>query len=181
MKRLAPLSLAFLILYNAFGYYALYAVEQDQAKTISLDQKGETAFKVLKIPVSAYIHLEDTEFEETQGQFLEDGVCYNLIKSRRVNDTLYVYAVYNERADRLTAQFNDYFKDGQMQGASGAQKSPVKQALKNFLKHYLPQPSEWTAGFAVNAQSSLFKFALIKKCRSAIAAGVPTPPPERAV
>ncbi len=140
MKKLASIFLLFSLLYSAFGYYGLLAFEKSQASEMMAADEDATQYKVIKIPVSAYVHLEDRDFEETTGQYEYEGQTYNMVKQRRINDTLEIYALHNERQDQIAAQMNDYVKD-QLGGQKGpVGKSPVKQLLKSFLKDYINHP-----------------------------------------
>ena len=70
LKRFAAISFLFLLLFNAFGYYLLFGYEQKQARqevVESVKNMPNSAFKVIKLPVSAYVHIEDRDFEYTEG------------------------------------------------------------------------------------------------------------------
>ena len=141
MKKIASISLLALLLYNAFGYYALLAYQKEQAKIMTVSETPKTAFKIINIPVSAYVHLEDTDFEYTDGQFEYEGEIFNIVKQRRVNDTLQIYALHNERQDKAAAQFNNYVKDFLTGNNTPIEHSPTKQLLKTFLKDYIGHPT----------------------------------------
>ena len=140
MKKIASISLLLLLLYNAFGYYALLAFQKEQAKHMAIQNDQKAEYKIIRIPVSAYVHLEDTDFEYTDGQFDYEGQTYNMVKQRRVNDVLEIYVLHNEREDQIAAQINDFVKE-QLNTKAPAQKSPAHGMLKSFIKDYIPHPA----------------------------------------
>lgn len=96
----------------------------------------ESAFKVIKLPISAYVHIEDRDFEYIDGEYQSEGQTYNFVKKRIVNDSLELYCINNFRQDKLAAHFNDYVKENILNG-KGTQNQPTKQMLKSFLKEYI--------------------------------------------
>lgn len=139
LKRFAAISFLFLLLFNAFGYYLLFGYEQVQARkdvVQTVKDMPESAFKVIKLPISAYVHIEDRDFEYIEGEYQSEGQTYNFVKKRIVNDSLELYCINNFRQDKLTAHFNDYVKENILNG-KGTQNQPTKQMLKSFLKEYI--------------------------------------------
>ncbi len=139
LKRLAAISFLSLLLFNAFGYYLLFAYEQVQAReevVQSVKNRPESSFKVIKLLVSAYAQIEDREFEYVEGQYQSGGQTYNFVKKRIVNGYLELYCVNNFRQDKLNTQFNDYVKENILNGQD-TQNAPTKQMLKTFLKDYI--------------------------------------------
>ena len=138
LKRIAAILLLSLLLFNAAGYYLLFAYEQVQARHMAIQEMPDSNFKIFKFLISPYAHIEDRDFEFTEGQFIVDGKTYNAVKKRIVNDSLQLYCLNNFRQDQLTAQYNDFVTESVFDGAnSPLEKSPVKQMLKSFLKDYV--------------------------------------------
>ena len=139
LKKFAAISFLLLLLFNAFGYYLLFGYEQKQARkevVESVKNRSNSAFKIIKLPVSAYVHIEDRDFEYTEGQYQSDGQTYNFVKKRIVNDSLELYCLNNFRQDKLNAQLNDFVKENILNGSNN-QNAPTKQMLKSFLKDYI--------------------------------------------
>ena len=88
MKKLFAYSVLALLLYNALGYYAL-VVRQSVVHTVELKTKTNDAdLKVVKIPISLYTHIENTEFTYSEKEMTFEGAVYWVVKQRIVNDTL---------------------------------------------------------------------------------------------
>lgn len=139
LKKIAAISFLFLLLYNAFGYYLLFGYGQVQARKEVIETVKnipESSFKVIKLLVSAYAHIEDRDFEYIEGEYQSEGQTYNFVKKRIVNDSLELYCINNFRQDKLTAHFNNYVKENILNGKD-TQNLPTKQILKLFLKDYI--------------------------------------------
>jgi hypothetical protein len=139
LKRIAVISFLFLLLFNAFGYYLLFAYQQVQARQEMVEtvkNMPESSFKVIKLLVSAYAHIEDRAFEYVEGEYQSEGQTYNFIKKRIVNDSLELYCVNNYHQDKLNTHFNDYVKENLLNGKD-TKNSPTKQMFKTFLKEYI--------------------------------------------
>ncbi len=136
MKKATSIFLLFSLLYNAFGYYALLAFEKSQASNLAAESVMKTNYKIIRFPISAYVHLEDTDFEDASGQFEYEGQTYNMVKQRRINDTLEIYALHNERQDQIADQMNEYIKDQLNSSRSPVEKNPFRQLFKSIRKNY---------------------------------------------
>ena len=157
MKRLVAISLLGLLLFNAFGYYVLFAYEQAEARRLQLAELPDSAFDIIKLPASTYVHLEDTPFEYVNGEFQVGGKTYQTVKQRIVNDVLEIYCLRNVRADQITAKFNDFVQDQMVWKSNTSHNdSPTKQLLKSFLKDYIPNNAhQFTRLFASNTEGSV--------------------------
>lgn len=138
MRQISAISLLFLLLYNAFGYYALLAYTQAQTRQMAVMSMSDAQFTIIKIPASTYVHLEDTDFEYVEGDFTYEGKTYNMVKKRIVNDTMQLYTLHNERHDAVKSQFEDYVKAQiEVEKKQDLEKNPARQLLKTFLKDYV--------------------------------------------
>ena len=164
MKKIVAISFLFLLLFNAFGYYLLFGYEQVQAHNEVVEtvkEMPQSAFKVIKLLVSPYAHIEDRDFEYVEGTYQSEGKTFVFVKKRIVNDSLELYCLNNFRQDQLTAQFNDYVKENILNGKNS--NVPTKQMLKTFLKDYIPNdiyvlvvcsPTELTECLKINIAPS---------------------------
>jgi hypothetical protein len=135
LKKVTSILLLALLLFNVVGYFALFAYEQEQARHIKLQNMPESAFKLVKILASTYVHLENTDFDYPDEQFTVEGKTYNLAKKRIINDSLEIYLLNNVKQDELTAAFNDYIEQNVLTKSLPTHKTPFKVALKDFLKN----------------------------------------------
>jgi hypothetical protein len=141
LKKVTSIFLLSLLLFNVVGYFALFAYEQEQARHIQLQNMPETAFKLVKILASTYVHVENTDFDYPDEQFTVEGRTYNLAKKRILNDSLEIYLLNNVKQDELTAAFNDYIEQNVLTKSSPTHKTPFKVALKDFLKNCIVDDS----------------------------------------
>ena len=137
MKIIAPVLLLALLLYNAFGYYALFAYSSEQARVISLQNLPESAFQVIKFNVVLYTSVENTDFEFVNQELTVENKTYNIVKKRIQNDTLYTYYLRNFKKEELRQNFNDIVEAQTLNSKSDNNKS-VNLILKTFLKDYIP-------------------------------------------
>ncbi len=143
LKKITSILLLLLLLFNVVGYFALFAYEQEQARHIELQNMPESAFKLVKILASTYVHLENTDFDYPDEQFTVEGKTYNLAKKRILNDTLEIYLLNNVKQDELTAAFNDYIEQNVLTKSLPTHKTPFKIALKDFLKNCVVDHYNW--------------------------------------
>ncbi|MEN9609435.1 MAG: hypothetical protein RLZZ628_249 [Bacteroidota bacterium] len=141
LKKVTSILLLSLLLFNVVGYFALFAYEQEQARHIQLQEMPNSAFKLVKILASTYVHLENTAFDYPDEQFTVEGKTYNLAKKRILNDTLEIYLLNNVKQDELTAAFKDYMEQNILTKSLPTHKTPFKIALKDFLKNCVMNPS----------------------------------------
>jgi type II secretory ATPase GspE/PulE/Tfp pilus assembly ATPase PilB-like protein len=138
MKRFASISLLALLLYNAFGYYLLFAYEREQARVMALQDMPESAFQVLKFNLAIYTSVQNTDFEYVNEELLVEGKTYNIVKKRVQNDTLQMFYLRNFRQDELRQNLNEIVENQTLSNHS-TDNSPIKQLLKSFIKDYIPQ------------------------------------------
>jgi hypothetical protein len=141
LKKVTSILLLSLLLFNVVGYFALFVYEQEQARHIQLQEMPDSAFKLVKILASTYVHLENTDFDYPDEQFTVEGKTYNLAKKRILNDTLEIYLLNNVKQDELTAAFKDYMEQNILTKSLPTDKTPFKIALKDFLKNCELNPS----------------------------------------
>ena len=139
-KKIIATAFLFLLLFNAFGYYVLLSYQQIQAHEIAIDKVPDSSFKVIKILVSAYAHIEDRDFEYVDGSFFYEGKAYNFVKKRIKNDSLELYCLNNTRQDQLTAQLHNYLKQNVLNSKESDNRT-TKQILQSFLKEYIIEPT----------------------------------------
>jgi hypothetical protein len=165
MKRFGAILLLALVLYNAFGYYLLFAYQQEQARVIALQDMPESAFQVIKFNLAIYTSVPDTDFEYVNEPLSHEGKNFNIVKKRIKNDTLYTYYLRNIRQDELRQNLNDIVEN-QIVSKQSSDHTPLKQLLKTFLKDYLPtgtfllnfEPNKLiTEGVVLTATSKHFK------------------------
>jgi hypothetical protein len=133
LKRLVSILLLALLLYNAFGYYLLFAYEREQQRVVVLQDMPESAFQVLKFNVAVYTSVANTPFEYVNEDLTVENKTYHIVKKRIQNDTLNLCYLHNFRQDELRKNLNDIV-ESQTLNNTNTKETPVKQLLKSFLK-----------------------------------------------
>ena len=175
MKKLLVYSVLALLLYNAFGYYVL-VVNENVMHTVELKTKTSDAdLKVVKIPISLYTHIENTEFTYSEKEMNFEGAVYWVVKQRIVNDTLQIYCLHDYKKEKINTQLADVAQANQ----SSIPVAPLKWLLKSFLKEFTVPTSE----------KNIVKLSRLKEMATLVAAkstrvlctqcalSLPTPPP----
>ncbi len=137
-KTVLSFSLLALLLYNAFGYYVLFAYEQQQVRSLCVSQLSESDFTITKMPATLYTHVEDSDFEYVNTEVKMGGKVFNIVKQRVLHDTLYMYSLRNFKAEDLTGKLNDIVVSQTIEKQTGNYPSPINNLLKSFIKDYLP-------------------------------------------
>ena len=179
MKKLLAYSVLALLLYNALGYYAL-VVHQSVVHTVELKTKtNDTDLKVVKIPISLYTHIENTEFTYSEKEMNFEGAVYWVVKQRIVNDTLQIYCLHDYKKEKL----NDQLADAGQVNQKSIPVAPLKWLLKSFLKEFTVPTSDKNI-----VKTSLFRESATlvaahatRTLRTQCAIALPTPPPNAVV
>jgi hypothetical protein len=136
VKRIAAISLLALLLYNAFGYYLLFAYEREQERVSFIHDMPESAFQILKFNVAVYTSVPDKALEYVNEDLTVENKTYRIVKKKIENDTLSLYYLHNFKQDELRQNLNDIV-ESQTFSKSNSKETPVKQLLKSFLKDYI--------------------------------------------
>jgi len=128
--------------FNLFGYKLLMNLLEQRASIslqhqLDLDRYDSNNLVEIKLPVNLPYLSNWSGYEKYQGEAEINGVHYNYVKRRLVNDTLILLCVRNETKNQLRSAQSDYFKqvnDLQTNKKSGdnkdhQSKSPVNDYL----------------------------------------------------
>jgi hypothetical protein len=115
MKKLASILLLSLLLFNWIGYQLYIAVLElraDEEMIARLDKNNfnESDLVSIKVPVNYLYYYEGTTvFERIDGHAEINGVTYNYVKRRFVNDSLELMCIPNKTATQLKTAKNTFF------------------------------------------------------------------------
>ena len=144
MKRIAAIVLLGLLLFNWIGYEFYTALLQDHAdKTMvaTIDQNNYNDADLISIKVPA-THLSSyantKEFQRVDGQIEINGVQYNYVKRRYVEDSLELLCIPNKTATSIQSARNEFFKlVNDLQHPGQSKKSDQHNtAFKGFSAEY---------------------------------------------
>jgi hypothetical protein len=116
VKRIAAILLLCLLLFNWVGYQLYTAMLQDNAdKTLIADINRNNytdndliSIKVPAIHLSSYVNSK--EFQRVDGQIEINGVQYNYVKRRFVEDSLELLCIPNQAATKIQTAKDEFFK-----------------------------------------------------------------------
>lgn len=181
MKKIAPICLLALLLYNTFGLtFAVFFFEKD-FKVASLTNEKED-WKVMKMYLPSLPYSDNLEIsDDIEGLVRQDGNFYNPTHILHENDTLYVTLKSNQAA-------RDHFFElaNAMEMLSNPEtdipNNPYSKAVKllgNLLKNYVSNTFEFTFLAArTSDQQTKFNISPVKDVYTSIDIRLPTPPPE---
>ncbi|KAA6441210.1 hypothetical protein FEM33_03565 [Dyadobacter flavalbus] len=181
MKKIAPIGLLALLLYNTFGLtFAVLFFEKD-FKVASLTD-GKEDWKVMKMYLPSLPYSDNVEISDNiEGLVRQDGNFYNPTHILHENDTLYVTLKSNQAA-------RDHFFElaNAMEMLSNPEtdfpNNPYSKAIKllgNLLKNYVPSTFEFDIPkTCFSDQRSEFNNLPVKRVYASIDIRLPTPPPE---
>jgi len=181
LKKIAPICLLALLLYNTFGLtFAILFFEKDFQVASVTDGKAD--WKVMKmylpsLPYSGHVEITDN----IEGLVRKDGNFYNPTHILHENDTLYVTLKSNQAA---RDQFFELANAMEILSnpESDFPNNPYSKAIKllgNLLKNYVSNAFEFTfpATHTFNQQTE-FNILPVKDVYASIDIRLPTPPPE---
>ena len=116
MKKIAAILLIGILLFNWVGYQLYTAVMEqraDEKMIASLNENNYSESDLISIKVPAghlSFYVNSKEFERVDGKVEIDGIQYNYVKRRYVNDSLELLCIPNEKATQLKTAREEFFK-----------------------------------------------------------------------
>jgi hypothetical protein len=181
LKKIAPICLLALLLYNTFGLsFAILFFEKDFQVASVTDVKAD--WKVMKMYLPSLPYSDNVEITDNiEGLVRQNGDFYNPTHILHENDTLYVTLKSNQAA-------RDHFFElaNAMEMLSNPEtdfpNNPYSKAIKlldNLLKNYVSNTFEFTFLAARTFdQQTEFNISPVKDVYASIDIRLPTPPPE---
>lgn len=133
-----------ILLFNWFGYRLLTSFLEEKANLqleAQLDNNDYDRMQLIaiKVPVThlAYYNYS-ASFERVDGQIEIDGIRYNYVKRRLLNDSLELLCIRNNAVMKLKAAKDDFFKsvNDLQQNGQNKKTDPSSHASKNFSPDY---------------------------------------------
>jgi hypothetical protein len=115
VKRLAAILFICIVVFNLFGYYLLVTylqAQQDHRLIIQLDKNTyqEKDLVYIKIPVHLPYYNTTNKFEKVTGSVEHNGIQYNYVKRRILNDTIELACLPNFDNVKFESLKNSYSK-----------------------------------------------------------------------
>lgn len=161
-----------LLLFNWVGYRALHAYLQDQAirrleAKIDKDQYLPDQLLHLRIPTTHLsYYTQQNEFERISGRIDVNGVPYQYVARRIVNDSAEYLCLPNQQTLSLRNSQNDYYS---LVNSLGSRQKDQKGIKTNFFGDPYELPEKYTARNAPTipvSHNSVYILRLTKDSRS---------------
>ncbi|KAA6439376.1 hypothetical protein FEM33_14035 [Dyadobacter flavalbus] len=182
MRRIIPIFLFVLLLYNMVGYSIVYLLEDRQTVSAMgkdfIQQSTGSQDIVIRMPV-AVPYQNNWEFPQpAEGQIVHEGKFYQLKSKQLINDTLLVVCEYDqyarERFYDLVSRINDQVSDDY----TGSEQGSRSVILKNFLKEYMNHGCKHVVYVLEWFENTRIVFPSLFLVLPEIPAAIPFPPPD---
>lgn len=132
LKRLLAILLLCLFAFNWFGYRLVSSYLENRADValqVKLDKNSYDPSRLfeVKIPLNLPYSPSWSSYEQYQGQVELNGVHYNYVKRKVVNDTLILVCIINESKNQVKSAGDEYFKNVNDLQNTGNKKSNSKE------------------------------------------------------
>jgi hypothetical protein len=180
LKRILPIGLLILLLYNIFGLaIGVFFFENDFQVPSATQEDGE--YKTVKFAVTPLPY--STSWENADGMpglFSNEGEFYNIIHQKIENDTAYITLKTNISARERFLELADQIANtGQ---GDLANETPVRKAIRalsDLVKVYWHKPFHALLTFTGIAVNTLASFSAIRNTFISPVLASLAPPPER--
>ena len=144
VRKIASILLLAILGFNWVGYqfFTNYIQQRADTKfTTALDENrfDESQLISIKAParyLSGYVY--SNQFERIDGQVEIEGIQYNYVKRRIVNDSLEFLCIPNQKATQLQTAKNDFFRlVNDLQHPGQGKKADQHNAGKNILPDFI--------------------------------------------
>lgn len=131
MKKSLPILCIALILFNSYGYYAIfcglqYSHDRSFTRTLDAGAYNTSQTHTFAIPLTMPYVTDDRGFERADGRFFYEGDCYRLVKQRLSMDTLFLVCVKDIQTRHLRNALSRHTRS--LSGAPAGEKSTLRFA-----------------------------------------------------
>ena len=142
MKKTIAIVLLSIHLFNLAGYRALFDLLQQKA-SFQIVQKldngsyQEADLVEVKIPYPLPYAPNWPTYQRFDGEADMNGIHYNYVKRKMVNDTLYIMCIPNKEKNKIATAKNDYFNSANdVNNPCSDKKFPARSIQKSFGTEY---------------------------------------------
>ncbi len=177
VRRICPIVLIAVLLFNVLGYYFVFLelrfyANRSLTNRLDSQQYSDAETFIVKMPLAIPYRINDDDYSRIDGETEHNGEFYRLVKQKYADDTLYVVCLKDEESKKINNALTDYvqtFTD---------KSSDSKQNVKpfNFIKYFFPTSiciNALTAGW-----SSSIVFEWKQEVEQLFYQTIITPPPQ---
>lgn len=158
MRRLTAILLLLVFLFNLGGYQLMFLQLEKESGRQLLAQIDSNAYNEsdlieIRVPINLPYHQNWTDYERYDGEVVVDGVHYNYVKRRLVNDSMSFLCLPNTDRSRLQNARETFFSlvnDIETQDGKQTQSDPVSKLTKSNVVE-CDVPEVWLISFSGNA------------------------------
>jgi hypothetical protein len=115
VRKLAPILLIAVLLFNMLGYYGLFVGlrlknTQDLIHRLDTESYSEAETFTLKVPMAVPYHIDQDVYKRVDGEIEYKGDFYRLVKQKISGDTLYIVCLTDKQSKKIKNTFSDYVK-----------------------------------------------------------------------
>jgi hypothetical protein len=149
VRRIASISLLFILAFNWLGYRLLTGYLEHNSD-ISLEKKIEKSeyndadLIELRVPLNApYLSSNPTEFERFDGEVELQGRHYKYVKRKIEDGQLVLLCLPDENKSRIQNSREEFFKLVNDLGHNSQSKSKNTSSFKSFTTEYKKENNSW--------------------------------------
>jgi hypothetical protein len=117
----------------------MIAYQEQQAWVVRMEKTEQSDFKVIRLNASLYSFVEDTDMKLVNEDIIINHKSYHVFKTQIKDNVLSLYYLANAKENTIGKELNDLVNN-QLFNTNSSKESPVKKALKSFIKDYIDQP-----------------------------------------
>lgn len=180
LKKLLPLILSLIIIYNSIGSFIAFKVielgiKQDVKKTIKqgLPIQQYTLIKLTEKDIDNKVG--DFKFYNDDAEFRYYDCMFDVVSKKIINDTIYFYCLNDEKEDILFEQLDVLVKNNIESNLPFKKQNEVVSQL--IIKGIFPENTNELSIISDN----IFKFRLLDESLKVVYFDILTPPPKQLV
>jgi hypothetical protein len=172
MKRIVPIILLSLFLYNVSGYYFTFSVLawQNNSKSELMVQQSKS-LETVRIPGS---EIKNVIFIDNGKEISYKGDMFDVKYKIRAGDDFIFYCIKDNQEKALLEQLNNHIQNTLDIQSSSKENSPEKSGCKNIIKDYILNLSELSFYYSFQKNTSLYRDKVTGECIVSLS----SPPPK---
>lgn len=174
MKKLVPISLLLIFLFNFFGYFPLFkfsrSIIREEIEQLSKRDIPEDQLCSIIVPINK---LNELEWKEQGKEFRYNGAMYDIVKQKIEKGVITFYCINDKQEARLFAHIEELLAQ-----QINNEKYPVGKTAKNIVKMFDAVKFFCDSKFIFNQYNTTTSFycQYFFSCTT-VFIEIPTPPP----
>lgn len=145
MKKIAAISILFILLFSIAGYRLLFNQLEKNATTIlenKIDEGNYSPEQLVEIQIPLNMpYYSDKDYEAVYGETEWNGQHYRYVKRKISGNTLYLLCIPNQEKNKIAAAKNDFTKSVTDTHQNNVPGKPQSTVIKFILSDFISQRS----------------------------------------